>query len=35
MPLVRLDLPAQTTPATLRSVADAVHHALVPSRRWS
>jgi len=29
MPLVRLDLPAQTTPQTMRTVADAVHQALV------
>lgn len=29
MPLVRLDIPAQTTPQTMRAVADAVHHALV------
>lgn len=29
MPLVRLDLPAQTAPKTLRAVADAVHQALV------
>lgn len=29
MPLVRLDLPAQTAPQTMRTVADAVHHALV------
>lgn len=28
MPLVRLDLPAQTTPATMRALADAVHNAL-------
>jgi len=29
MPLVRIDLPVQTTPTTVRAVADAVHHALV------
>ncbi len=29
MPLVRIDLPAQTTPQAMRAVADAVHHALV------
>jgi len=29
MPLVRIDIPAQTTPQAVRAVADAVHHALV------
>lgn len=29
MPLVRLDLPAQTPPDTVRAAADAVHNALV------
>ncbi len=29
MPLVRLDIPAQTAPKTMRTLADAVHQALV------